>query len=179
MAFSKQTMIFCANQFKYTQSVPLILNNESLSQVKITKFLGVTIDENLTWKYHIDELATKISKNIGIINRLKYYLPSRILLTLYNSLVLPYLNYSILTWGSFSSKCNKLLILQKRAIREISNAGYRDHSAPLFAKLNLLQCSDLYHLNLGKFMYKYTHNLLPPCFNTCFYFELSCILYLE
>ena len=41
-------MIFCANQFKYTQSVPLILNNESLSQVKITKFLGVTIDENLT-----------------------------------------------------------------------------------------------------------------------------------
>ena len=69
MAFSKQTMIFCANQFKYTQSVPLILNNESLSQVKITKFLGVTIDENLSWKYHIDELATKISKNIGIINR--------------------------------------------------------------------------------------------------------------
>ena len=127
-------MIFCANQFKYTQSVPLILNNENLSQVKITKFLGVTIDENLTWKYHIDELATKISKNIGIINRLKYYLPSRILLTLYNSLVLPYLNYSILTWGSFSSKCNKLLILQKRAIRVISNAGYRDHSAPLFAK---------------------------------------------
>ena len=106
-------MIFCANQFKYTQSVSLILNNESLSHVKITKFLGVTIDENRTWKYHIDELATKISKNVGIINRLKYYLLSRILLTLYNSLVLPYLNYSILTWGSFSSKCNNLLILQK------------------------------------------------------------------
>ena len=107
----KSNMIFCANQFKYTQSVPLILNNESLSQVKITKFLGVTIDENLTWKYHIDELATKISMNIGINNRLKYYLPNRILLTLYNSLVLPYLNYSILTWCNFSSKGNKLLIL--------------------------------------------------------------------
>ena len=66
-------MIFCANQFKYTQSVPLILNNESLSQAKIIQFLGVTIDENLIWKYHIDELATTISKNIGIINRLKYY----------------------------------------------------------------------------------------------------------
>ena len=87
------------------------------------------------------------------MNRLKFYLPSRILLTLYNSLVLPYLNYSILTWGSVSSKCSKLLTLQKRAVRVISNAGYRDHAAPLFAKLNLLQCNDIYHLNLGKFMY--------------------------
>ena len=101
------------------------------------------------------------------MNRLKIYLPNSILLTLYNSLVLPYLNYSILTWGS-SSKCNKLLILQKRVVRVISNACYREHSGPLFAELNILKCNDLYHLNLGKFMYKCTHNLLPHCLNTCF-----------
>ena len=149
-------------------ALTLILNNSRLSQVKVTKFLGVIIDENLTWKNHIDELATKISKNIGIMNRLKHYLPSKILLTLYNSFVSPYLNYSILTWGNSPTKCNKLLILQKRAVRIISNADYRDHSAPLFAKFNILQCNDLYFLNLGKFMYKSMHNLLPSCFNSCF-----------
>ena len=51
-------IIFCAYQFKYTQSVPLILNNARLSQVIKTRFLGITIDEKLSWKNHIDEVAT-------------------------------------------------------------------------------------------------------------------------
>ena len=72
-------IIVCAYQFKYTQSVPLILNNAMLSQVK-QKTLGTTINENLSWKNHIDEVATKISKNIGIMNRSKNNLPNSILL---------------------------------------------------------------------------------------------------
>ena len=72
-------IIVCAYQFKYTQSVPLILNNAMLSQVK-QKTLGITINENLSWKNHIDEVATKISKNIGIMNRSKNNLPNSILL---------------------------------------------------------------------------------------------------
>ena len=63
----------------------------------------------------------------------------------------------------------KLFILQKRAVRIILNAGYRDHTAPLFANLKILQLNDLYYFNLGKFMYKYMNNALPPCFNTCFF----------
>ena len=109
-----------------------------LKQVKTTKFLGVTIDKNLTWKSHTDEIATKISKNIGIMNRLKHYLSSKILLILYNSFVLPYLYYLILTWGSLPSKCNKLLILQKRAVRVISKAGNQEHSAPLFCSIKAI-----------------------------------------
>ena len=72
-------IIVCAYQFKYTQSVPLILNNAMLSQVK-QNVLGTTIDENLSWKNHFDEVATKISKNIGIMNRSKNNLPNSILL---------------------------------------------------------------------------------------------------
>lgn len=66
-------IIFCASQFKYTQSVPLILNNANLEQVKGTKFLGIHIDENLTWKKHIGTIAVKISRNIGIMSRLTAY----------------------------------------------------------------------------------------------------------
>ena len=161
-------IIFCASQYKYIQSVPIILNDTNLDQAKGTKFLGIYIDENLTWKKHIDIITAKISKNIGVMNRLKYFLPSSILLTLYNSFVLPYLNYSILTWGSPTPKCNRLLTLQKRAVRVISKTGFCEHSGPLFANLNLLKFTDLYHLNLGKFMYKYMNGALPACFNPCF-----------
>ena len=89
------------------------------------------------------------------MNRLKFCIPSNILLTLYNSFLLPYLNYSIITWGGGSTAyCNILLIIQKRAVRIISNVGHRDHTAPLFANLRMLKFNDLYHLNLGRFMYK-------------------------
>ena len=110
----------------------------------------------------------KISKNIGIMNRLKYFLPSNILLTLYNSFVLPYLNYSILTWGSPTPKCKRLLTLQKRAVRVIFKTDFREHTGPLFANLKLLKFTDLYYLNLGLFMYKYMNRVLPACFNSFF-----------
>ena len=70
---------------------------------------------------------------------IRKFVPGYILLTLYNSLVLPYLNYSILTWGGSMSQCNKLLTLQKRAVRIISNAGFHEHTAPLFFNLKILQ----------------------------------------
>ena len=97
-----------------------------------------------------------------------YSVPSNMLLTIYNSFVLPYLNYCILIWGCSSTQCKKLFTLQKRAVRIISNAGYQDHSAPLFEQFKLLKLNDLYRLNLGKFMYKYNHNALPSCFNSFF-----------
>ena len=106
-------MIFCPRQRKYTQSVSLILNGIELQRVSNTKFLGIKIDQNLSWKSHINDVASKISRNIGIINRLKNFLPSHILLTLYNCFVLPYLTYSILTWGGSSTQCNRLLPFQK------------------------------------------------------------------
>ena len=47
------------------------------------KYLGVLIDKNLSWKYHIDAIATKISKNFGLIAKLRHYVPRRILLNFY------------------------------------------------------------------------------------------------
>ena len=47
------------------------------------KYLGVLIDKNLSWKYHIDAIATKISKKFGLIAKLRHYVPRRILLNFY------------------------------------------------------------------------------------------------
>ena len=59
-------------------------------------FLVLTITKHLSWKKHMDKIFNKISKIIGVLNKLKFIIPDQILLTIYNSLILPYLNYCIL-----------------------------------------------------------------------------------
>ena len=54
--------------------------------VKFNKILGVIIDENLTWKNHIDAISKTISRNIGILTKLKHYVPEYILYSLYCTL---------------------------------------------------------------------------------------------
>ena len=56
---------------------------------------GVLIDQNLSWKYHIDSIVTKISKNVGLIAKLRHSVPRPILLNIYNSLIHPYLTYGL------------------------------------------------------------------------------------
>ena len=57
--------------------------------------IGVLIDENLSWKNHLDCVITKISKTIGMIAKLRHFVPSSVLTNIYKSLVLPYLTYGL------------------------------------------------------------------------------------
>jgi hypothetical protein len=88
--------------------VKILLDNSELKRVNYTKFLGVLIDECLTWKCHINCVSKTISRNIGVMNKLKHFIPARILHTLYCTLILPYINYGILVWGNTLDKLVKL-----------------------------------------------------------------------
>ena len=59
---------------------------------------------------------------------------------------------------------NKVEIMQKKAIRIICNSGYRDHTAPLFARLGILPFDRLIKLSILKFMHSFIHNRLPISF---------------
>ena len=142
------------------------LDGVSLNRVSSTKFLGVIIDENLTWKNHIDAISKTISRNIGMLTKLKHFVPEHILYSLHCTLILPYINYGVLIWGdTCKTYLDKIFKLQKRAIRTISNSHYRSHTRPLFSKFNILNVHDTFKLNLGIFMYRYHSNQLPPIFH--------------
>jgi hypothetical protein len=86
-----------------------------LSQVESIKFLGVTVDSHLSWRDHINFIAQKLSKNIGILYRVSHLLPEAAKLNLYYSLILPYLSYCNMIWASnYDSRISKLIILQKK-----------------------------------------------------------------
>ena len=147
----------------------IVLDNAPLKEVSHTKFLGVIVDNQLTWKLHIDNICKIISRNIGIIYRLKFVLPQSTLLMLYSSLILPYLNYGLLVWGSTQQTLiEKVLVLQKRVIRVICNAPILSHSDPLFFENNILKIKDLYFFQLVQFMFKYNDDSLPYIFHDMF-----------
>ena len=159
-------MLFHFHQRDISHIVPdLHINNHTLERVSEFNFLGLTIDENFTWNSHIQKISNKVSRALGVMSRLKRFLPSTILRLLYNSLVLPHLQYSILAWGFKNSRLTKL---QKRAVRIICGSKYNAHTEPLFKKLNLLRLEDIFKLNVLKFLYKFEQNTLPVYFHGMF-----------
>ena len=88
--------------------------------------------------------------------------PHGILLVLYNTLILPYISYGILAWGnSGAGTINRILQLQKKALRIINNVNFCEHSNPLFYNCNTLKVTDVYSLQLGSFMYQLNNLKLP------------------
>ena len=105
---------------------------------------------------------------------MKYYFPKFTLLTLYSTLILPYLNYGLVAWGNtHSTYLDRILLLQKKAVRIISNLSWKSHTDPLFFENKILKIHDLYRHNLGQFMYKLNNNLLPSVFNDIFCKNMS------
>ena len=143
-------------------SIPEIqIENTVISNTKVVDFLGFRLDENLNWNDHIEKLSCKLSRTLGIINKMKYVLPINVLLQLYSSLFLPHVHYGILTWGHNNERIEKL---QKRAVRFITQSKYLAHTDPIFIKLNLLKIQDIFKLNQLKFYYKYLIKSLPDYF---------------
>ena len=108
------------------------INNMDIKQVESFNFLGITLSENLTWKMHTNLVSNKIARYLGIMKKLKTFIPTYILKSIYNSLILPHLSYGVLAWGF----CPSLLVnLQKRAIRLIANSKYNAHTEPCILTL--------------------------------------------
>ena len=102
--------------------------------------------------------------NIYLMCRWQLLCRRKVLLTLYNTLILPYFNYCILSWGSVLWKNHQLHLLQKKAIRIITNSNYIAHTEPLLKELELLKITCMFILSLWKFYYKLMTNQLPVYF---------------
>ena len=77
-------------------AVSLTINNTNIYKISSFNFLGIHLDESLSWNKHIDMLTNKLSRVVGILNIFKYIYPQHILLTYYNSLFMSHVNYGIL-----------------------------------------------------------------------------------
>ena len=162
-------MIFRPRQKTLPITRQVIIENNVLEQADHTKFLGVYIDQHLTWKPHVNFIAAKISKSVGLLYKAKYYLPSKSLLTLYYALIYPYLTYCNLIWAStYVTNLQRIYLLQKIAVRAISKADYKASTKPFLANLKILDVFSIYSLQVSSFLYLYHNDALPISFTQIF-----------
>ena len=154
-------IIFHKRFNKPPENFEIKLNGIALERVEVTKFLGVLIQENLSWNKHIDQVCNKIARSTALLAKLKHYVPRYVLLIIYNSLCLSHISYALSVWGNSPiSSLKRLISLQKRGIRHVCNARYNSHTRPLFMQCKVLQLHDMYELQCCKLMLKRSRGLL-------------------
>ena len=130
---TKQTKKFltAANQALHPS-----IRKEHIEVICNTKYLGVQIDENLTWKDQIKSVTKKASRAIGFLKFSKHFLPGAVVKSLYTSIVEPHFQYCCSVWGC----CNSTDILQlqrlrNRAARIVTNSHFDAPRKPLIQSL--------------------------------------------
>jgi len=137
----------------------IVANNSIIERVKSFNFLGIIIDQHLTWSVHIDHISLKLSRITGVLNRLKNVLPYQILKQIFDSLFMSHVHYGILVWG-YSGQ-SRIMKLQKKALRIVVHAHKLAHTDIIFKSLSVLKVSDLLKLHELKLYFSYVNNRLP------------------
>ena len=154
---SKTNYMLFTNSSKFKQLCALQnvkIDGEIITRVDKCKFLGVIIDDKISWKPHILSVTSTVARNLGVMRRVRSKIDSKTTLLLYDTMIVPHFSYCNLIWANCAkSYLIKLYRLQKRAIRLVFMANKLFHAAPLFRKLLRLNVYDLYHFQLASFVY--------------------------
>ena len=149
------------------------INNKDIIEKDNIKYLGVIIDSPLNWENHILAVSKQISRCIGILCKLRQFVNVKMLKS---SLLYSHLVHAIQVWGSAcSTEINKILVLQKRALRIIT---HNDHfpsvpgplhpTDPLFHKLEILKIQDIFKFQVSKFIFNCLQLNTPIIFHHWF-----------
>ena len=131
-------ILFHHKQKTINYQLKLKINGKRLYPSTFIKYLGVFLDENLSWRKHIDTLSLKLRRANGALAKLRHYLSPTVLVTVYHALFHSHMFYACQVWGqNKNSTNNRIFILQKSAIRIMTFESRRSHSDPLFHKLNI------------------------------------------
>ena len=120
-----EIVIFKRQRKKLDSPIKIKLNRKKLYPSKSVKYLGIKIDENLNWKQHIHNIAIKLNSANAILFTTRNYVNKHILRTIYFAIFDSHINYVNLIWGQNLHAVNRIVILQKKALR-IMNFQSRD-----------------------------------------------------
>lgn len=154
---------------KRFNEMELFYDNIIIEKVSEFKYLGVKFDNNLSWSAHVDHLCKTISKRIGIIRRIKYFIPQHTIVMLSNALVLPHFDYASTVWTNFSSENHKKLqVLHNSLARTILSADIRTPINELMDTLQWIKLDSRWHNQLLLLVFKCLRNLSPSYLSSQF-----------
>ena len=163
----------------YNDMPDIKFNEVSLEWVDSFKYVGLYIDKNLNFNYHIDILCNNLNKMKGVIYSVSTLVPQNVLIKLYQSLVYPVLINNVIIWGnSTQSNEKKICVILNKILRIILKVKYNENHVPListnymYKQLNFMKFTDIYKY----FLLKFAHYILytnADLFNYCIKPHLS------
>ena len=166
---SKTEVVLFKSSRKLTDvPLKLKLNGKRLYPTNSVKYLGINIDENLTWKQQISDIAIKLNKANGILSKLRHFIDRKTLKSIYHAIFEPHLYYSSLVWTQISDSVKRLFVLQKKFLWIIYFLNNNAHASPLFRELNILKLPDGISQENCLFINKYFNKCLCTIFKNWF-----------
>jgi hypothetical protein len=162
-------VIFRPPRTNLEKRVVLKLNGVKLFESSKIKYLGIILDNKLTWKHHIHELSKKLNRAVGMVYKVRDNCTNTVLRSIYFSLFHSHITYGIPVWGKCKTLySNKLLLIQKKIVRAITSSNFSAPSSPLFKELKILKFEDIFKTQLASLMWDFDHGNLPSSLNTLF-----------
>ena len=165
----KSNLILFKNAKKPAKTLNIKIKREQIEEKEYTKYLGIIIDNKLSWNYHIKHANLKISKGIGILTKLRRYLSKNLLRTLFYAFVQPHIDYGLLVWGRATP--NNLKPIKKnlqKVVRKILFKARNQPIEPLFHELNMLDFEKHKYLTISSFMWQLTYDNIPATIKSSF-----------
>ena len=152
-----------------SNNLTLLIRNKRINRVTSSKFLGVILHKNLSWKPHMDTVLKRLRISLGVVRKISSYLNRSALTMLYHSMFNCHISYCVTTW-CFGNK-TVILNLQRSAnkfIRLINGLNFRDSVKQVMVQSHLLSVEQTLEFEIACFMKRYNKSLLPPCFDDFF-----------
>ena len=150
-------------------------HDQEIKRTSHVKFLGVVLDENLTWNHHINELCSKLKRLFHIFYNIRNLLLKDNIKTIYFALIYSRIKYGISVYGqACDSKLKRIQTLQNQLLKVLAKKNYRFSTDMLHNEFELLKINDIVKQEVITFVHNFFSNSLPPVFDG--YFEtLACI----
>ena len=144
--------------------------DQSIKRTSNNKFLGIILDEHLTWNFHITELSNKLKRLFHIFYNICDYLSKENIKTIYYALVYSRIKYGLSVYGqACANKMKRIQTLQNQLLKVLSCKNYLYSTDQLHDEFELLKINDLTKQEIATFVHNYFSNSLPPVFDG--YFE--------
>ena len=161
-------LLFGGNRrLKTFTNISIYVNDQQLAREQTFKYLGITFSENLTWSDHISNVSIKINQRIGLLRRVKVFIPLKARLTIYNSLILPLFDYADIIWGDKNNTTlmHQLQILQNKAANTILDAPYLSSCTEALSNLHWHPLTHRRYLHRMLTIFKLKNNLIDYDFD--------------
>ena len=166
-------LLFKSNKKKITRQMKFKVDGHKIDISKTTKYLGVIIDENLNWKEHINQLTIKLSHAIGMLSKMRYYVPESTLFSLYHALFASHMTYGCQVWFQAANTITKQVqLLQNKMLRIINFKNKFTHANNLYKSAKILKIADYVNMLNILFTYDSLKSKLPKTFEN--FVELKC-----